>query len=215
MSAATVLRTRFPGTARMPPPAREAHPGELAGLLGRGRVMVLTGAGCSTGSGIPDYRDAGGRWKGRQPMQYQEFLQSAAGRRRYWARSLVGWPRVGAAAPNAAHRALASLERSGVVNGVVTQNVDGLHGRAGRIFRSVSWQPTRSGAISAPLRPRTAMPTSMAWTTIAFGYPAVSVAAVYSSRQWCSSARVFPAPGWSAPWPCWMPPTPCSWPVPH
>ncbi|WP_440996541.1 NAD-dependent protein deacetylase [Arhodomonas sp. SL1] len=131
MSAATALRTRFPAAARMPPPAREGGSGELAGLLRSGRAVVLTGAGCSTGSGIPDYRDAGGRWKGRQPMQYQQFLRSAAGRRRYWARSLLGWPRVAAATPNAGHRALASLEAYGAVTGVITQNVDGLHGRAG------------------------------------------------------------------------------------
>jgi NAD-dependent SIR2 family protein deacetylase len=95
------------------------------------RVLVLTGAGCSTESGIPDYRDANGEWKHPQPVMYQQFVGSEATRRRYWARSLVGWGRIAAAAPNRAHAALASLEAAGLVHGVITQNVDGLHTRAG------------------------------------------------------------------------------------
>lgn len=95
------------------------------------RLFVLTGAGCSTDSGIPDYRDGAGAWKRRQPMTFQEFQRSEAARRRYWARSMRGWPAVAAARPNAAHAALASLERQGRVSMLVTQNVDGLHQAAG------------------------------------------------------------------------------------
>jgi NAD-dependent SIR2 family protein deacetylase len=95
------------------------------------RIVALTGAGCSTGSGIPDYRDDDGAWKRAAPVQHLDFVRSAPVRRRYWARSLVGWPVVAEARPNAAHRALARLEDAGIVRDVVTQNVDGLHQRAG------------------------------------------------------------------------------------
>jgi NAD-dependent SIR2 family protein deacetylase len=95
------------------------------------RVFALTGAGCSTGSGIPDYRGPDGRWKGADPIRFQEFLNSPAARRRYWARSLAGWPLVAAARPNTAHRALAALEAAGLIHQLVTQNVDGLHQAAG------------------------------------------------------------------------------------
>jgi len=94
-------------------------------------VLVLTGAGCSTGSGIPDYRDCNGEWKQVAPVQYREFLGSENARRRYWARSMNGWPRIARARPNAAHRSLARLENLGLINLLVTQNVDGLHRRAG------------------------------------------------------------------------------------
>jgi len=100
-------------------------------LTPRRRLFVLTGAGCSTESGIPDYRDADGSWKHRQPMRYQEFVASGAARRRYWARSLVGWRRIAAAEPNPAHRALARLEEAGRIRCLVTQNVDRLHQKAG------------------------------------------------------------------------------------
>lgn len=102
----------------------------LAFLAGR-RVTVLTGAGCSTESGIPDYRDASGQWRRKQPMTLQQFLGSEEARRRYWARSFLGWPRIAGARPCVAHRALAALQASGVVGPLVTQNVDGLHQRAG------------------------------------------------------------------------------------
>ncbi|HEX6738329.1 MAG TPA: NAD-dependent protein deacetylase [Vicinamibacteria bacterium] len=106
--------------------------GPLASFLGRHpRLLVLTGAGCSTPSGIPDYRDAAGSWKQRPPMTFAEFTGSAAARRRYWAGSLRGWPRVRDAQPNGAHAALARLEAQGRVVRVVTQNVDGLHQRSG------------------------------------------------------------------------------------
>lgn len=95
------------------------------------RVVVLTGAGCSTASGIPEYRDHDGSWKSRPPVSYAEFVGSPAVRRRYWSRSVIGWPRVATALPNRAHRALAAIERAGHLESVVTQNVDGLHQRAG------------------------------------------------------------------------------------
>ena len=95
------------------------------------RLFVLTGAGCSTASGIPDYRDRDGQWKRTPPVTYTAFMQELPTRRRYWARSLVGWRRFGHAQPNATHHALAALERQGKVELLVTQNVDGLHQRAG------------------------------------------------------------------------------------
>src|SRR6186713_951947 len=95
------------------------------------RLFVLTGAGCSTASGIPDYRDDNGDWKRAQPVMLQRFLADEYTRKRYWARSLAGWQRMHAARPNDAHRALASLERQGRLELLVTQNVDGLHQAAG------------------------------------------------------------------------------------
>jgi NAD-dependent SIR2 family protein deacetylase len=95
------------------------------------RLFVLTGAGVSTDSGIPDYRDELGAWKRRQPIRYREFLSIESLRRRYWARSLIGWGFFAGAEPNGAHRALARLERQGRLLQLVTQNVDGLHQQAG------------------------------------------------------------------------------------
>ncbi|MEV0592841.1 NAD-dependent protein deacetylase [Nonomuraea cavernae] len=103
----------------------------LAGLLAEGGVVVLSGAGLSTESGIPDYRGPTGRARRAEPMTYQRFVGSAEARRRYWARSHVGWRQIGLAAPNAGHRAVAELERCGLLDGIVTQNVDGLHQAAG------------------------------------------------------------------------------------
>jgi NAD-dependent SIR2 family protein deacetylase len=95
------------------------------------KLFVLTGAGCSTDSGIPDYRDENGDWKRARPVMFQAFLKDLHTRRRYWARSLVGWRRFGRAQPNDAHRALAKLEQQGRLRLLVTQNVDGLHSAAG------------------------------------------------------------------------------------
>lgn len=95
------------------------------------RVFVLTGAGCSTASGIPDYRDENGDWKRRPPVMIQAFREKPDVYRRYWARAYAGWPRFTAAAPGAAHHALAVWESAGTVARLVTQNVDGLHQRAG------------------------------------------------------------------------------------
>jgi NAD-dependent SIR2 family protein deacetylase len=95
------------------------------------RLFVLTGAGCSTESGIPDYRDRNGDWKRKPPVMYASFMGEATTRARYWARSLVGWPYFHAAGPNTAHRALVNLQRQGHVELLATQNVDRLHHRAG------------------------------------------------------------------------------------
>ncbi|MEC4717797.1 NAD-dependent protein deacetylase [Noviherbaspirillum sp. CPCC 100848] len=95
------------------------------------RLLVLTGAGMSTASGIPDYRDRDGVRRGRAPIQGPEFRSSEAVRRRYWARSMIGWPVLSKARPNAGHRSVAMLEARGRLAGLVTQNVDGLHQSAG------------------------------------------------------------------------------------
>ncbi|MFC5165427.1 NAD-dependent protein deacetylase [Nonomuraea angiospora] len=103
----------------------------LAELVAGGGVAVLSGAGLSTESGIPDYRGPTGRARRAEPMTYQRFTGSAQARQRYWARSHVGWRQIGQARPNAGHRAVAELERRGLLAGIVTQNVDGLHQAAG------------------------------------------------------------------------------------
>ncbi|HET7228736.1 MAG TPA: NAD-dependent protein deacetylase [Longimicrobium sp.] len=103
----------------------------LVGLLRGRRTVVLAGAGCSTESGIPDYRGPEASQRPRTPIQYQEFVRGEAARVRYWARATAGWPRIALARPNAGHHALAALERAGVVAGIITQNVDGLHHAAG------------------------------------------------------------------------------------
>ena len=100
-------------------------------LSAQRRLAVLTGAGVSTGSGIPDYRDHNGQWKRKPPVQFREFVRSLAVRRRYWARSVRGWRQFAAARPNAAHRALARLEQLGRIRQLITQNVDRLHQHAG------------------------------------------------------------------------------------
>jgi NAD-dependent SIR2 family protein deacetylase len=103
----------------------------LAGLVAGGDVAVLSGAGLSTESGIPDYRGPSGAARRAAPMLYQTFTGDAAARRRYWARSHLGWRTIARAAPNAGHRAVAALQRCGVLAGIVTQNVDGLHQAGG------------------------------------------------------------------------------------
>jgi NAD-dependent SIR2 family protein deacetylase len=97
----------------------------------RRRLVVLTGAGCSTDSGISDYRDQAGAWKRKPPVQHREFVGFHATRQRYWARSLLGWRHFSKARPNLAHLALARLEAAGRVSHLITQNVDGLHQQAG------------------------------------------------------------------------------------
>ncbi|MER6300084.1 NAD-dependent protein deacetylase [Kitasatospora sp. NPDC001539] len=104
---------------------------ELVRLLAGRGVVVLSGAGLSTESGIPDYRGETGSRRRGTPMTYQEFTGGEAARRRYWARSHVGWRAIARAEPNAGHRAVEQLRRSGHVSAVITQNVDGLHRAAG------------------------------------------------------------------------------------
>lgn len=124
------------GFAILPPaPTAELDPGELdllrqaAGILGGKRFAVLTGAGLSTDSGIPDYRGPGAA--PRNPMTFQEFIGSPANRRRYWARNHLGWSHLRHADPNTGHAAVALLERRGLITGLITQNVDRLHEDAG------------------------------------------------------------------------------------
>lgn len=112
--------------------ASEAQLNELIAFVeSHPRLFVLSGAGISTDSGIPDYRDADGERKGRAPTVWQEFQKSEWVRKRYWARSMTGWRAVAAAMPNAGHRAIAQLQALGCIEQLVTQNVDGLHARAG------------------------------------------------------------------------------------
>lgn len=113
------------------PTAIAAQVADLRDLVARGGVLILTGAGISTDSGIPDYRGADGVQRHASPMTYDRFVGSADERRRYWARSHLGWERISAARPNGAHHAVADLQRRGLVTGIVTQNVDGLHRAAG------------------------------------------------------------------------------------
>ncbi|MBI6910870.1 NAD-dependent protein deacetylase [Pseudomonas palleroniana] len=110
---------------------QEDHLDTLHQAMAERRFLVLTGAGISTSSGIPDYRDSEGVRRGKAPMMYQEFLATPQARRRYWARAMLGWPRVRIAQPNKAHLALAALQRREQISGLITQNVDTLHDQAG------------------------------------------------------------------------------------
>ena len=103
----------------------------LADILDHGRVVVLSGAGLSTESGIPDYRGPSGARRRTAPMTYQSFVGDPAARHRYWARSFLGWPQMAAARPNAGHLAVARLDRAGRLARIITQNVDGLHQAGG------------------------------------------------------------------------------------
>jgi NAD-dependent SIR2 family protein deacetylase len=115
--------------ADLPPGTTDLEP--VVAALSAGGVLVLSGAGISTESGIPDYRGKDGSLSRHTPMTYQDFTASAHARRRYWARSHLGWRTFGRARPNAGHRAVAAFGRHGLLSGVVTQNVDGLHQAAG------------------------------------------------------------------------------------
>ncbi|MFF3260045.1 NAD-dependent protein deacetylase [Streptomyces sp. NPDC002932] len=116
-------------TEDLPPATTDLEP--VTDALGAGGVLVLSGAGISTESGIPDYRGEGGSLSRHTPMTYQDFTASPQARRRYWARSHLGWRTFGRARPNAGHRAVAAFGRQGLLSGVITQNVDGLHQAAG------------------------------------------------------------------------------------
>jgi NAD-dependent SIR2 family protein deacetylase len=113
------------------PGAPPAVLGELIALLETGRTVVLSGAGLSTESGIPDYRGPSGALRRHAPMTFQSFTGDPVARHRYWARSYLGWRQIKGARPNAGHRAVTALQRAGLVSGIVTQNVDGLHQAAG------------------------------------------------------------------------------------
>jgi NAD-dependent SIR2 family protein deacetylase len=115
-------------TAR--PPTPEALDALVELLRGR-RVAMLTGAGVSTESGIPDYRGPETRRKARKPVRFAKYVGDEKARRRYWARSAIGWPKFRLAKPNAGHQAIAALEEAGRLGGLITQNVDRLHQKAG------------------------------------------------------------------------------------
>jgi len=136
----TTHRTRpFSSNQRLPElsEALVLHPPEQAGeLLAEfihryPKLMILTGAGVSTDSGIPDYRDGDGAWKRKQPVQHRDFMESFETRQRYWGRSLIGWPVMRNATPNPSHYYIADLELRNHASLVVTQNVDRLHQKAG------------------------------------------------------------------------------------
>jgi NAD-dependent deacetylase sirtuin 4 len=103
----------------------------LVELLADKRLAVLTGAGCSTESGIPDYRGEGTSRRARKPVQFDAYVHDPVARARYWARSLIGWPKMAMARPNPMHRGMAALEQAGAMTGLITQNVDRLHHAAG------------------------------------------------------------------------------------
>ena len=122
----------LPELAKYASTAPSGRPGSLIRrLLEESAVVVLSGAGLSTASGIPDYRDRNGQWKHARPIEHAEFLRSEQMRQRYWARSFAGWPIIGRAKPNRGHDVLAQLEQRGNISTVITQNVDGLHQQAG------------------------------------------------------------------------------------
>jgi len=138
--------------------------GALVRALGNGGAVVLSGAGLSTESGIPDYRGPSGQARRAQPMTYQAFTGSGQARQRYWARSHLGWRHITTAAPNAGHQAVAELRRRGLVSAIITQNVDGLHQAAGaasvtelhgslhRVVCLGCWQRTSRLSLDARLR---------------------------------------------------------------
>ena len=130
-----VARATAAGQVRPPAPPEDvaAALDALTGLVAGGGVLVLSGAGISTESGIPDYRGPSSTARTASPMTYQTFTGDPVARRRYWARSHLGWRTIGTARPNDGHRAVAALQRHDLLTGVVTQNVDGLHQAAGAV----------------------------------------------------------------------------------
>jgi NAD-dependent SIR2 family protein deacetylase len=150
--------------------------GMMVELFHGGDVVVLSGAGLSTESGIPDYRGPSGLARRGQPMTYQAFTGSATARQRYWARSHLGWRHIAGAAPNAGHRAVAALDRHGLLSGIITQNVDGLHQAAGaravtelhgslhRVVCLSCWRRTPRTALDERLRA-----ANPAWSNLAAG----------------------------------------------
>ncbi len=112
-------------------PVARADVRELAELVGRGGVVVLSGAGLSTESGIPDYRGPSGAQRRHTPMTFQSFTSDPLARHRYWARSYLGWRQIDRARPNEGHRGVTALQNAGLLTGIVTQNVDGLQQAAG------------------------------------------------------------------------------------
>ena len=128
--------------------AADAEVGRLADLVAAGDVMVLSGAGLSTESGIPDYRGPTGALRRGLPMTYQTFTGDPVARQRYWARSQLGWRVIARAVPNAGHRAVAALQHRGLLSAVVTQNVDGLH-QAGGATSSWSCTATWTGSCAS------------------------------------------------------------------
>ncbi|MEC3980100.1 NAD-dependent protein deacetylase [Amycolatopsis sp. H20-H5] len=127
------MRTRptLTWTSTGEPAPRTTSLADVVRVVGERRVVVLSGAGLSTESGIPDYRGEAGSLRRHTPMTYAEFTGSEDGRRRYWARSHLGWRTIARATPNDGHRAVAELHARGYLSGVITQNVDGLHQAAG------------------------------------------------------------------------------------
>jgi NAD-dependent SIR2 family protein deacetylase len=127
------VRTRptLTWTATGAPLPRTTNLDEVVDTVARRRVVVLSGAGLSTESGIPDYRGAEGSLRRHTPMTYEEFVAGPQGRQRYWARSHLGWRTIARARPNDGHRAVGALRASGHLSGIITQNVDGLHQAAG------------------------------------------------------------------------------------
>ncbi|MEJ0003903.1 MAG: NAD-dependent protein deacetylase [Pararobbsia sp.] len=214
----SALESVAPATADADADAVAVAVAALAAFLrAHPRVFVLGGAGVSTASGIPDYRDAAGQRKGRDPVMLQDFLKSDATRRRYWARNMIGWPTVSRARPNAAHRALVELGALGHLEQLVTQNVDGLHseagsadvielhgnighvvcldcghrhGRAALQDRLEADNPAWLDARATPLPDGDAQFESARFET--FRCPSASAAAACSSRMSCSSAKACP-----------------------
>src|SRR5688500_5757918 len=131
-----------------------AQVAELGEWIAEGGVVVLSGAGLSTDSGIPDYRGPSGSARRGAPMTYHECPGAPVARQRYWARSQLGWGTIGTARPNDGHRAVARLQERGAVHGIITQNVDGLlqaagardvvelHGNLARIVCLACGEPT-------------------------------------------------------------------------